>query len=306
MRHAVLFGFVALAVACGFACGSSSEVQPTDADGGPPSTLPTSDPASSLPEGPAGTGANTGLPCDVQAVLENRCLTCHDGSMAGVAPLLTYSNLMAKAVSDPTKTLAQLSLDRMKSTTQPMPPKPAEQATADEIAVFEEWITAGAKKGEACTTPPAPGDAGTTGDAGKLADGGALCTSGTFWTKGNDGSGLMNPGQVCQGCHQLMGGPGFTAAGTVYPSAHEPNNCNGSNVPNLTVIITDAQNREIRIPLNAAGNFYTRTRIRAPFKARVTDGQKTRAMQGTVTRGDCNGCHTESGANGAPGRILAP
>jgi predicted CXXCH cytochrome family protein len=29
-------------------------------------------------------------------------------------------------------------------------------------------------------------------------------------------------------------------------------------------------------------------------------------MNGTVNSGDCNGCHTVAGANGAPGRILAP
>jgi predicted CXXCH cytochrome family protein len=29
-------------------------------------------------------------------------------------------------------------------------------------------------------------------------------------------------------------------------------------------------------------------------------------MVGTVTSGDCNGCHTAAGAQNAPGRILAP
>jgi predicted CXXCH cytochrome family protein len=29
-------------------------------------------------------------------------------------------------------------------------------------------------------------------------------------------------------------------------------------------------------------------------------------MSGAVTAGDCNSCHTEQGANGAPGRIMAP
>ena len=38
----------------------------------------------------------------------------------------------------------------------------------------------------------------------------------------------------------------------------------------------------------------------------VTDGVKTRQMQGTVTSGDCNSCHTVNGTNGAPGRIMAP
>ena len=58
--------------------------------------------------------------------------------------------------------------------------------------------------------------------------------------------------------------------------------------------------------MTAVGNFSTRTRIVPPYKAQVTDGVKTRAMAGSVTGGDCNSCHTETGANGAPGRIMAP
>lgn len=309
-RHVVLFGTVAMAVAAGFACStSSSEIEPTDTADASSATPTPSTTTTTTPEGPAGTGANTGLPCDVQAVLENRCLGCHAGQNPGVAPLLTYSDLMAKAASDPTKPLAQLSLERMKSTTAPMPPKPAEAPDPEEIAVFEAWIAGGTKKGAMCTEPPSA-DAGTPPaavDAGAGADGGATCTSGQFWTMGNTGSGLMNPGQTCQGCHQVMGGPAFTVAGTVFPSLGDPNNCNGTNANGtLTVIITDAQNRQTRIPVNAAGNFYTRARIRAPFRARVTDGTKTRAMGGAVTAGDCNRCHTANGANGAPGRILAP
>src|SRR5512143_2439287 len=41
----------------------------------------------------AGTGANTGLPCDVQQLLENRCIGCHLGPSP--KPLLTYSDLLA-------------------------------------------------------------------------------------------------------------------------------------------------------------------------------------------------------------------
>jgi hypothetical protein len=43
-----------------------------------------------------------------------------------------------------------------------------------------------------------------------------------------------------------------------------------------------------------------------PLEAVVSDGNKTRAMVGTVTSGDCNSCHTVNGANGARGRIVVP
>jgi hypothetical protein len=159
-----------------------------------------------------------------------------------------------------------------------------------------------------CTDPPPDGgaprpDAGVDGgDAGA-----SKCTSGVLWNMGNTGSPLMHPGDRCNACHQVMGGPNLRIAGTVYPTLHEPNDCNGSKPPpQLTVVITEANGQRTNIPVNEVGNFFTRQRIRAPYKAAVTDGTKTRSMVGSVAGGDCNNCHTESGANGAPGRIQAP
>ena len=43
-----------------------------------------------------------------------------------------------------------------------------------------------------------------------------------------------------------------------------------------------------------------------PFTAKVTHQGRERAMTTTQTSGDCNGCHTQAGANGAPGRITLP
>jgi hypothetical protein len=146
------------------------------------------------------------------------------------------------------------------------------------------------------------------GDGGGLpgeGDSASTCTSGKTWTRGI-GSG-MAPGTDCTGCHRAGGiGPIFAIAGTVYPSLHEPDNCLGSPGA-LTVVVTDANGAVLRLPVNVAGNFYlSRTSSPPPYMVAVTDGVRTRAMVGSVTNGQCNTCHTEQGANGAPGRVVAP
>lgn len=251
----------------------------------------------------AGTGALTGLPCDVQQLLENRCIGCHLGKSPPA--LLTYDDL-SKPSSDATKNLAQKSLERMKSTTAPMPPAPAVAPTAEEIATFEKWVAAGTPKGSACT--PSVGDAGAdsgTGGGGNIYNTPTVCTSKTTWNGGNSGSSRMRPGGACITCHTMRGGPAYTVAGTVYPTAHEPNDCNGVNGA-VTVVVTDANGVVTSLPVNTVGNFSSRVKITPPFKVKVTNGAKERAMAGALTAGDCNSCHTVAGVNGAPGRIMAP
>ena len=306
MRHALLTGSLVLAVAAGLACSSNGGI----IDGTFDPANPTPDAAAApdadeqggvgVVDGGAGTGANTGLPCDVQAILEVRCIGCH--STPTPAPLLTYADLMAPS-KVPNKNMAQTSLDRMKSATSPMPPLPAVPPTPTEIATFEAWVAASTPKGAACVDPvdagaPVPKDAGVN-----PYNSAPICTSGKLWTSGNNGS--MRPGEACQACHQKQGGPGYTVAGTVYPTAHEPKDCNGSPGP-MTVVVTDKNAKVINVTVNSVGNFYTGTTLAAPFTVKVVNGNKTRAMAGALTSGDCNSCHTQAGANGAPGRILAP
>ena len=100
MRHIVLWGSVMLAVGAAFACNSSSSSTADDTEAGAPvddTEGGASLPPSGAPTGPAGTGLATGLPCDVQAVIENRCLACHGGQMTGVPPMLNYDDMMAKS-----------------------------------------------------------------------------------------------------------------------------------------------------------------------------------------------------------------
>lgn len=133
----------------------------------------------------------------------------------------------------------------------------------------------------------------------------AKCTSGRTWTQGNRGSALMQPGQPCITCHKTEPrAPSLTLAGTVYPSGHEPANCNGATA--ATVVITDANGKTTNLTTNAAGNFYLRAALATPYTAKVVYQGKERAMIASQTDGDCNACHSDTGAQAAPGRITLP
>jgi hypothetical protein len=135
----------------------------------------------------------------------------------------------------------------------------------------------------------------------------------------------MHPGVKCNRCHSQTQGPNLQFAGTVYRGAHDIDDCNGAGPPPpLSVVITDKNDKTVTLTVNAAGNFQLvkppgqgngnrgngngngNSAFAPPFRAKVTDGTKTRVMNGSVTSGDCNSCHTAAGANSAPGRILAP
>jgi hypothetical protein len=308
-RVGVIGGLVvaaAVAVACGAGDAATFPGDAAGAEGGATIPGPTAD-AGSSGDGintsgtGAGTGAATGLPCDVQQLIENRCIGCHLGPSPPA--LLTYDGLL-KPSSEPAKTLAQKSLERMKNAASPMPPPPAVAPAAAEIAVFEAWVAAGTPKGAACT--PAPGDAGADAATdGSVYNTPTVCTSKVTWNQGNQGSSRMRPGGACITCHTMQGGPAFTVAGTVYPSAHEPNDCNGVNGA-VTVVVTDKNGVVTNLQVNNVGNFNASAKIAAPFHVKVKNGAKERAMAGALTAGDCNSCHTLAGANGAPGRVMAP
>jgi hypothetical protein len=120
----------------------------------------------------------------------------------------------------------------------------------------------------------------------------------------------MNPGLACIACHRSGGGeeaPNFAIAGTLYPTAHEPDRCNGVNGTNgARVVIVDAANRTITLTPNSAGNFSYTGALTTPYRAKVTYQGRERLMSAAQTSGDCNSCHTQNGSNSAPGRIILP
>ena len=235
---------------------------------------------------PPNTAASD-LPCEVETVLNNRCWGCHGATPAeGLPALTTVAALRAPARSDASKTTAELALSRMQNDGAPMPPAPASRVTPDEIAVLAAWVSADYPSGTGC----AP-----------------ICTSNVRWTGGNEESPRMNPGRACIQCHTNDEGPRFSVAGTLYPTAHEPDLCNGvDGVDGATVVITGADGQTLTLAPNRAGNFFTEQRIALPYEAKVVLLGRERVMTEKQTSGDCNGCHTQTGTNNAPGRIQLP
>lgn len=257
--------------------------------------------------GPAGGSGGSsvvadGLPCDVSALVQGKCATCHGATPLPTLPsLVTYQGLTGPSRSDPTVTNAALAVTRMQSTQSPMPPAGSTPATATEIAAMQAWIAAGYPMGSC----------GAGGAGGSAPDPSTpTCSSNKTWTGGTDGSKDMQPGVACIACHRKSGGeaPTFAIAGTIYPTVHEPDLCYGaSGSTGVRVVITGADGAVVTLTPGASGNFSYQGALATPYTAKVTDmNGGERVMSESQTTGDCNGCHTEAGSNSAPGRIAVP
>lgn len=298
MKHFVLLTGV-LGSVSGGCSGPGGSTDPTGVGsldpgpGAPPTTRPA-------------VTTGTGPFCEVQALMESRCRSCHTNPpLAGVPmALVTYDDLQAPATSDASKSVIQASLTRMRDTQAPMPPAPATPATAEEVALLEAWINDGMPsvcEPDASVSNPEGPTASMTNDY----DTAVVCSSESRWTRGNEESANMRPGGECIGCHAGSGeGPRYTLAGTVYPTAHEPDDCNGAG--GAQVVVIDANGVTITITPNSVGNFYTRSAIALPYQAKVVQDGRERIMLAAQEIGECNACHTEAGDNLAPGRVMLP
>jgi mono/diheme cytochrome c family protein len=249
---------------------------------------------SSGPQGSEG-GVVSGLPCDVATLLESKCVSCHSSPPSGGAPmsLLTYADLKAPAPSNPNETVAQRSVERLLDGTSPMPPGAPDPASA---TILSSWIAAGYPQG----------DCGLDGGTNPYATA-PTCTSGQYIQGSEDIGAAMHPGGACISCHRSSGeAPTFVIAGTVFPTAHEYNDCVSTAAGQGQVIITDNNGVDHAVSIGGSGNFVSQQAISLPYRARVVAGGRERAMSGSQQSGDCNSCHTLNGANGAPGRIMLP
>jgi hypothetical protein len=124
----------------------------------------------------------------------------------------------------------------------------------------------------------------------------------------------MRPGEGCNAssaCHGAGAAATWSVAGTLYPTGHEPDDCNGfSNTSSNSVgiVITDAMGGVLPLAPNSVGNFYYSGTLAFPIQAKLVSFATgaERAMVAPVSSGDCNSCHTQNGNSGAPGRLTIP
>jgi hypothetical protein len=247
-----------------------------------------------------GSGSTTGLtfdglPCSVATVLQNNCTRCHGATLAGGAPysLTTRADLIQLAPAPyAAQTKGQRCVARMAAATAPMPPAGTGAVAAADQAAFSDWVDAGM---------PA-------GTCGSVAPPQIVCTSGVM-SSSREGQN-MRPGEACQGCHQGNGeARGYSYMGTVYPTLHEQTDCDSLPPSSVVVDILDPSSGAVLqtlAPSSRSGNFLGSGVV--PYKARVRNLSSGNVLTMTTaqTSGDCNSCHTELGANGAPGRIIWP
>jgi hypothetical protein len=143
----------------------------------------------------------------------------------------------------------------------------------------------------------------------------------TFWSRGTAKGANMLPGEACLHCHrgenflgQNDGGVSaplilYDFMGTVFDGYRDVDTCFGAPPDGVTVEILD-KNGNVGATLTPfpSGNFYTglNSGIAVPYTARVRFDGGVNTMLTAQTDGDCNGCHTVYGLNGAPGRIVWP
>lgn len=255
-----------------------------------------------LAGGPDAQLASVEFPCEVAQVL-SACWGCHGDPPRGGAPVALTTRAQLAATSPRGGTYGERSVARLRDAAQPMPPSGLPRPDAAGVDAFAAWVQAGMLMGS-CegVTPPGGGGPAAT-----------VCTSGQKFPAGDDeGSPDMNPGMACRACH-LREEPSEARyfMGTAYPTLHEEDRCY-SSVPTGTVVqIVDRDGTvALTMPVRARGNFYSSSllaNVALPYTARVVSptGGVTE-MTTPQSSGDCNACHTEQGANGAPGRIVFP
>ncbi|MFT3839946.1 MAG: hypothetical protein QM723_23365 [Myxococcaceae bacterium] len=234
------------------------------------------------------------LPCGVAHLIGEHCLTCHGPQLAGGAPFRLDSSSALTTPSDISGlNRAEAALARLHNPGSPMPPAPDSAPPADEVQALDDWIDAGYPAGT-CSV-----------------DAGAICASGRHYPQGLQTDAGMFPGQTCVGCHLINSPPNaYYFAGTVFPGFVTVDGCEETLPSGVVVEIYDSNNQlALTLPVLENGNFVSPSPdagVKMPYKARVVSNGQVRAMTLPQVSGDCNSCHTQTGASGAPGRIRLP
>lgn len=117
-------------------------------------------------EAESGEPQGGGIPCDVAAILAQRCQGCHaDPPKFGAPmPLVDHGDVLVPLPSDPSRAVAEVVAERIVDPVDPMPPMGfLPDAERD---VLSQWIAAGTPRSdEVCDTPEPDPDDGVGPDA---------------------------------------------------------------------------------------------------------------------------------------------
>ncbi len=107
----------------------------------------------------------TGMPCDVQTVLDNYCSSCHGDTPTGGAPmsLSGLASFQGKALNG--TPMYQRVLEKLSDPSAPMPPVARQQMTVAEKKTLSDWLAAKAPASDAICNDKAIADAGAGTDA---------------------------------------------------------------------------------------------------------------------------------------------
>jgi hypothetical protein len=174
--RAVLFAL--LLVACGSKSGEASLMSPplagsdappgrleagssaVDPDGGPRSDAGAASSAGSSGSAGQGRTSREGStpPCDVQALLQTACQSCHAREPGALAPmaLITQQDFDAPAVTAPSRTVRELAALRIRDEARPMPPPPSRRLTPAELELLDTYL-AGPSDAVGCAPVPDAG-----------------------------------------------------------------------------------------------------------------------------------------------------
>jgi hypothetical protein len=93
----------------------------------------------------------TGLPCDVDAVLRERCHICHSSptKYGASAPLVTWDDLQKPGPGgSANKKVWELVKERIHDDARPMPQSPQPRLDAKELGVLDAWFASGAQSSD--------------------------------------------------------------------------------------------------------------------------------------------------------------
>lgn len=102
----------------------------------------------------------TALPAEVAAIVEARCGNCHGASISGGAPmtLVTWESMHAASITRPSEQVFQTVAARIHDAARPMPA--SGMLPANELAILDDWIAAGAPPGNGSYVAPMPVEVG--------------------------------------------------------------------------------------------------------------------------------------------------